>query len=239
MLVAGFDCETTGLDTDKDYITELGAVLWDTERGVPLKILSTLTWPHDTEIKLDHKIVELTGITEEDLAKHAVPFEEGEFQLANLVANADLILAHNGNLFDRPMLNSNSARFGTKFDYNKFLWADSTCDIDFPPTIQTRKLSHLAAEHGFLNPFAHRAVFDVLTMLKIAQRYDWKQITEFAKSPTISIEAQTTFEQRELAKKAGYRWNADKKKWVKSIKQFKLKEEQDAAKALGFQIRVK
>jgi DNA polymerase-3 subunit epsilon len=222
------------LDTEKEHIIEVGAVLWDTERQAPLAVVSDFVNPGISV--LEHKITELTGITLDDLERYGNLFGSVEAKLFELFSRADAVLAHNGNLFDKPMLASNSKRFGS-YDFSKFLWADSTCDIEFPPEIQTRKLTYLAAEHGFLNPFAHRAIFDVLTMLKVASRYDWKQIISYAKTPTITIEANTTYEQRELAKKLNYRWNGDKKKWTKSIKEFQLGAEKEAATKAGFSIK--
>ena len=37
--------------------------------------------------------------------------------------------------------------------------------------------------HGFLNPFPHRAVTDVMSMLKIASQYDLDRMADLAKLP--------------------------------------------------------
>lgn len=244
MLVLGFDTETTGLDVAKENIIELGAVLWDTKTGKPVEMMSRLT--RTTAQPLDQKIIELTGITDEDLKTYGIQFGIAAREFENMLASAQAIVAHNGNMFDKPMMISNVERhcaaepLGVSLTakLKESLWIDTTCDIEFPPEIQTRKLTHLAAEHGFLNPFSHRAVFDVLTMLKIAQRYDWDQIVRYAKTPSIVLIANTSYEQRELAKKLNYRWNGDKKVWTKSVKQFQLDAEKDAAKLAGFTIKV-
>ena len=49
--------------------------------------------------------------------------------------------------------------------------------------IKTRSLPYLAADHGFLNPFPHRALFDVMTMIQIAGMYDINEILKYADSP--------------------------------------------------------
>ena len=236
MLVAGFDTETTGLDTAKESIIEVGVVLWDTDRKAPLVTLSALL-DHKDRKPLDPKIVELTGITDDDLTKYGRP-AGGVLKRANdIFEMADAIAAHNGNQFDKPMYLANCARLGvTPVDK---LWVDTSCDIEFPPNITTRRQVHLAAEHGFVNPFPHRALFDVLTMLKITTHYDWEQILRYARSPSVTIIAETTFDQKELAKKQNYRWNPDAKKWTKTVKEFQVEEVTKAAKEAGFPIIVR
>lgn len=48
-------------------------------------------------------------------------------------------------------------------------------------------LSALEYSHGFINPFPHRAVTDVLSMLKIVSQYPTDRMIELAKSPTIKV----------------------------------------------------
>lgn len=236
MLVVGFDCETTGLNTSTDFITEVGAVLWDTARKTPLYIYSQML---KVPSKLDPRITELTGIKDEDLSTYgAEPYLSLKY-LNAVFEKAEAIVAHNGNLFDRPIYEENCKRAGVT-PVSK-LWIDTSCDIDYPPSITTRRLVHLAAEHKFLNPFAHRAVFDVLTMLKVTENYDWEnQIIKWAKSPTVTVGVKLDFNQvkeREALKKLNYRWNNESKIWTKSIKSFQLDEEKKLAQATGCTIK--
>jgi DNA polymerase-3 subunit epsilon len=239
MLVVGFDVETTGLDVTKEHITQVGAVLWDTAAGPGrkrAKIKIDVSVNNPLIVELDPKITELTGIVKDDLTTFGQE-PKAVFETVNrIMAQAEAIVAHNGNLFDKPMWEHNARRFGV--EPVQRLWIDTTCDIDYPPEIQTRKLVHLAAEHSFLNPFPHDAMSDVMTMLKIADRYDWKKIVEWAKSPTLVIRADSTFQQKELVKKQNYRWNNEQKIWTKSIKEFQLADAQAAAKEAGFKVTV-
>ena len=94
-----------------------------------------------------------------------------------------------------------------------------TCtDPPYPPRMKHRSLIYLAAEHGFLNPFSHRAVTDVLSMLKVLSHYDIEQILTQAQSPTLEVTALVSYEERNRAKEAGFRWNGEQKKWQKRIK---------------------
>lgn len=235
MLIVGFDTETTGLNVQEDHIIEVGAVLWDTERKAPLYMMSSLIkGPHIP--KLDAKITELTGITDSDLEKfgHEPGLVLGG--LNQVFSRAEAIVAHNGNLFDRPMYENNCKRHALKAVDKP--WIDTSCDVDYPPHITTRRLSHLAADHAFLNPFAHRALFDVMTMLNVMSRYDFKQVLEWSRSPTVEIKADSTFQQKELVKKQNYRWDNERKIWHKSIKSFQLDDAHRAAKEQGFGVTV-
>lgn len=237
MLVLGFDTETTGLNVEKDQIIQVGAVLWDTEaltKKAKVKLDILIKGPHISAI--DPGALETHGISLEDLDKYGVPFDQAMNEFHKLTAMADFLVCHNGNLFDIPIYRFNCERLGVRPTGRPAI--DTSCDIEFPAHITTRKLVYLAAEHGFVNPFPHDAISDVLTMLKIADRYEWKKTVEWARTPTISVRAKVSFAQKELAKKQSYRWDGDSKIWVKSIKEFQLEDARKAATDAGFEIAV-
>ena len=80
----------------------------------------------------------------------------------------------------------------------------------------------MAADHGFLNPFPHRAVTDALTMLKLAGMYDWDETIKRSKSPIRTLIANVSFENKDLAKSAGFHWIAETKQWMLDIKECDL-----------------
>lgn len=241
MLIAGFDAETTGLNVHEDHITQAAVVLWDTEskkKKAKVKFSAYLKGPHMPE--LSPEIVELTGITNADLDKYGYAARHVMRMVNSYFSQADAICAHNGGLFDKPLYLANCVRHGVE-SVDK-LWIDTSCDIEYPAHISTRKLVYLATDHGFMNPFPHDAESDVMTMLNIADRYDWAKTLEYAKAPTLVVIAQLSFhqkEERERAKKLNYRWNPDAKIWTKSIKDFQFQDETRAAKEAGFLILVK
>lgn len=220
MYILGIDLETSGLDTKKDQIIELAAVLWDLNSNKPVQILSEMIFHED--LKLSEEVKTITQITDEDLRLFGQPLDEVLERLSQLADSAHYIVAHNGRDFDFHFLNR---YWQQKEELNPDLpWIDTLYDVPYPAHIQTRKLTHLAAEHAFLNPFNHRALFDVLTMMKVLSCYDFSEVVELSQSPVKKVRALVSFEQKDLAKQAGFRWDAQAKFWIKELKEMQLKE---------------
>lgn len=225
MIILGLDFETTGLDFLTDRITEIGAVLWDTDTGKPLRLFNTLV-NHDDAPVITPEIERLTGITQAMIDQFGVPVDVAVRGLLILMKSADAVVAHNGTGFDRPMLEAQIKRLD--WTWQEPQWIDTATDVPYPPHITTRKLVHLAAEHGFLNPFAHRAQFDVLTMLTILQRYNIAEVIDIARQPNITLEAQVSYDDRDKAKSRGYRWHSESRTWRKTIKEGQIEAERAA-----------
>jgi DNA polymerase III subunit epsilon len=227
MLVLGLDFETTGLDITKARIIEIGAVLWDTDLKMPLEILSVFVYAPDyssEEIKKSGD--ESHGIPLSVLEKRSLNPDTAFNQLNFLIKEAQYVVGHNIREYDFPLYREDARRVGV--DCPDPALIDTTCDVPYPAKIKGRSLTLLAAEHGFINPFPHRAVTDVLTMMKIFSVYDLSQIEHIANSPTLVIRAKVSYDDREKAKARGYRWDKKKEIWTKPIKDFQLAEEQKA-----------
>jgi len=193
-------------------------------------LLSTLVHP---QRPIPPEIVKLTGITDQLVEDFGHPEKEAFADFRYLLGCCQYVMAHNGNLFDKLFWEETCERLGWK-DADR-LWLDTKVDIKFPPEITTRNLRHLASEHGFLNPFAHRAVFDVLTMFKVAGCYDIAEIIARAKEPTLYVQALVSFEEKEQAKARGYYWFGPRKLWWRTFKQSDYEAEKQTC---GFQTRL-
>ena len=207
---------TKPVDPEQALITEIGAVLFDWSSKKPLSIYSELVYSEDHP-KSPPELVELTGITDAMLEDYGVPVGMALYKLLNLIERADFIVAHNGTGFDKPLLKAECGRHGMPFPETP--WIDTRTDIPFPKRIGARKLSYLAAEHGFLNPFAHRAVFDCLTTAEVLKPYDILEVIELSKQPLIHAVAKVSYQDRALAKEAGYYWDGEKKNWFRPMKE--------------------
>lgn len=237
MIVMGLDLETTGLDTSKDRPIEVAYALWDTEAKKTISMENHLLWD-ETYPPITEEITKLTGITTVDLEKYSVKPKVGINHLLDFVSrhNPSYVIAHNGEMFDKPLLLAELHRQGFQ---NSSLqtapWIDTRTDLPFSDNPDSMKLKHLACDMGFINPFPHRALSDVLTMLKVMSQFDFQEIEAHSKIPWLTVRAVVDFDNKEKAKARRYSWekigeDTFPKMWVKRIKETKLQEEVDALK---------
>ncbi len=217
MKILSLDFETTwGLDIEKTQITEVGAVIYCTERKSPIGFFSQFVWDNEYPVS-PPELIALTGIDDELLKQHGQPPQQVLDVLNSYFLASDYVLAHNGNSFDKPIYYNQCKKYGVP--PVNIEWIDSQMDIPYPDHIKTRKLVHLAAEHGFINPFAHRALFDAMTTLEILKRYDIDSVLAFMNEKTIRCIAIVSFDKKDLAKARGYGWDPKFKVWYKDIKE--------------------
>jgi DNA polymerase III subunit epsilon len=222
-LICGLDFETTGLSETEDRITEIGACLYDWTTSTPLKLMSTLVNP---ERPIPEEITKITGITDELVDLYGKSEKVAFAELHDLMSYADYAAAFNGSRFDQPFYLAACKRLGV--EPSGIFWLDLSADVKWPPEITTRNLRHLASEFGFCNPFAHRAIFDVMTMFKTAQNFSLDDIISRAQEPTLYVHAIVSFKDNQKAKDYSFRWHPDSKRWWRSYKASDLAEVKDA-----------
>ena len=239
MRVLGLDFESTVVepfDAKKMRITEIGAILWDTDAKKPLVVVNRSVWEPDY---IYHPLMtEITGMTESEHKEFGQPAKPAIQKLLNLMQKADAIVAHNGKNFDRVVLEEECKRHGLEFP-GATPWVDTMADVPYPKKIEVRKLEFLAPAHGFLNPFAHRAAFDALAMLKVLSHYDFATVLKRSKEPDVIVRAMVaapfgatkTKGEKEVAeaKARGYKFDGDAKIWVKRLKESEYSAEAAAA----------
>jgi DNA polymerase III subunit epsilon len=233
MLIVGVDVETTGLSPVEDRITEIGAVAWDTIHATPVGFFHRFI---RQEKPLSDLIKDLTGLNDEILATYGIPEEQALKDFTVFMGISEYMVAHNAP-FDKRMIEGAYLRHG-QFIPDNLQWIDTVVDVPYPAKIKSKSLVALAAEHRFLNPFPHRAVTDVLTMMAVASNYDWAKIIANACEPKVTIWAKTTFAEKDKAKSAGFYWNGDKKIWTKNIFLKDIVDEADKCNKLGFEVQV-
>lgn len=224
MIIAGIDLETTGLDANNDVVTEVGVVLWDTEKNRPVKFFNELI---AINCAISQENENITGISNELLARFGEDASKVWRKFEEFCEPADYLLAHNAP-FDKSFVVKQVP------EMSKMVWIDSCTDVEYPENIQTRKLTHLAAEHGFVNPFSHRALTDVLTMLQLVSNYDWNEVVSNAVEPKAIMRAMVTVPEKDKAKNVGYRFNQQTKFWTKQVRESKVNEETLKCNKLGF-----
>lgn len=222
MIVIGCDVETTGLNAETDKIIELGACIYCFERKKPLAMLS---YTIDLNEPLSDEIKAITGITQEELEPPlSTPISSALYDFLGMCdyPKATHLMAHNAP-FDKAFLMNAISRAG--FGMPELPWIDTCTDVPYPDHITTRKLTYLAPEHGFIVNHAHRALFDTLAMCKIASFYPFEEIAKLAASPNVRIEGRQKFQDNQLVKERGFRWDGEAKKWFKNVKECNLEKE--------------
>ena len=156
-----FDLETTGLDSVKDRITEIGAVIF--RDGEITATFETFVNPG---IRIPREITELTGIGDRDVFDAPVESEAVRGFL-DFIGDRPLV-AHNAE-FDVGFIRSACARMGEEFE---------PCFIDtlviaqtLLPNLRRHRLNIVAAELGLPDFRHHRAEDDAITVGRIFERF--------------------------------------------------------------------
>ncbi len=236
-LVLGIDLEGmnkdliySGVDIKTDRVIEIGAVLYDWNLNQPVKILSELIDEVD-HLPISEEVEMITGINDPTLEKwgaKGTKIHEILGNLKDLMDQADYLMAHNGHGYDIPMLRAMFNRYDLEMPEKT--WIDTMVDIEFPRKMTGRSMALLEHSHGFINPFPHRAVTDVLSMLKIASKYELNRMGKLAESPRVTLVAslrapnwkdpaavQEFNEVKNKVAKSRFRWNPTKKEWTKEV----------------------
>lgn len=241
MRVLGWDLESTGLDVAKDRIIEIGAVLYDTDEKIPLSLVSELIHP-GPDVEFSPEYVSPTGLK----GQHIVEFGESICLVLNQIEQMvnrhkpDAMVGHNLIGYDLPLLKHELERVAP-FGCPNFLALpviDTRHDLPFKKEPSSRRLTHLSADHGFINSFEHRAVFDVMACLKLLSHYDFAEVFAMSKIPFVTMRAKVSYDDRQKAKDLRYSWeeaNGTKypKWWVKAVRENAVEREIEAAKAIG------
>lgn len=230
MIICGLDFETTGLSPEKDRVIEIGMVLWDTDSHNMIRTCGELV---RSDVKITAEITAINGITEASVEKYGIPQDEALTIVKDGIYGADAVCAHNGTNFDKQFyfhwLKRNNWLVSEHFAND--LWIDTCVDLPQP----LGKLIYAAADRGFVNPFPHRAVTDVLTMLRILDGYDVVEVARRARIPNVTVQALVSYDNRELARVRGYHWKGETRQWLRTVKEDMVQEELRNA---GFKVAV-
>jgi len=231
VLILGIDFETTGTDPQNHQVIEVGMQLWDWELGVPINEMGYLV-NHENFV-WDEEFKPKSKITQEMCQRYGISSKNGLKRIQMMMASTEVVCAHNGNNFDKLFLEAWKVREKAEAQ-PELLWIDTQTDIDLAEG-QSRRLLYMAADHGLCPHKAHRALADVNTMMEILRHHDINHVLEVARTPTITIQALVAYDDREKAKALGYHAEYESGKfkyWIKTIKQFNLEREREAARPI-------
>lgn len=228
MRILAIDLETTGLlDDEEATVTEVSYALWDTDMDRLVKSNSYMVDITERDLSVPEEITKLTGITTHmlNLYGHSHKFMIEDLKKQMSVCHA--LMARNAE-FDKGFVEREMKRAGAEMPDRP--WICTRNDVEYPEHITGRSQSHVAADHGFVNPFPHWAIGDVLTMLRIHQMgdYGWETPLAMAQSPLLRVVANVSFERKDEAKELGFGWEPKTKKWFKDIRQLKFETEKES-----------
>jgi DNA polymerase III epsilon subunit-like protein len=189
MKIVIFDFEATGLDTETAEPIELGLAVYDFASQRLIKSQSELMY-HPSYPQITPKIQRLTNISLDHLMSDSILPHDGILKLAETIQKYDGIAGHNIKGYDLKILERLLIKY---FDlpiqtlvHNKLV-IDTMTDLPYPLEIKRRDLVSLAAHHGFLNPFPHRALPDAMSTMKLMSLYPFDEVKQLAREPLIRL----------------------------------------------------
>ena len=156
-----FDFETTGLDSYKDRIIEIGGLA--VEGGKAVGEFSTLIKP---EIPLPMAASKITGITEEMLADKP-PIEEELPKFLKFIEGA-ILVAHNAE-FDMAFLRNTCERLGYQIQWPSF--CTSKMARALLPDLESKNLDTLASHYNLTFEARHRSIGDCKVTSAVLQSF--------------------------------------------------------------------
>lgn len=228
------DVETTGLDTAQHQLVEVGAVVFDADRGIPIASASRL-------VRADGNAAAAINRIPEDAVRSdtAMPPEALDrfFDALAICDSRPYYVAHNAK-FDRQWL--------PPLDHGGANWICTYEDADWPrlsrglPAAGTGSLHALALAYDVGIVRAHRAIEDCLTLAAVLSRVhelegglkDW---LARALEPKREVIACVSYDDRQLAKDAGFGWDGARKLWTRNVR---LSQVETFCGALPFRTRM-
>jgi len=216
------DTETTGLDENKSEVIEIGCILFDVSFKCVLSQVSFLFPVSNNEAEYVNGIsAEVTNISQ--------PWEDGLNFFLKLVDSSDFIVAHNVE-FDKKWFGKGRL---PKLDKK---WICSLEDINwsFQKSLKNRpSVTDLALSFSIPVWKLHRALSDCFYISEVFKKCDnLEELLLKATEPRFLYKALISYEDRSLAKNAGFRWNSPVQgAWSRKLTT-------DEAKNLDFRVEI-
>lgn len=201
------DTETSGLTDDAELI-EVGLVLYSVTNQYTLQEFATLLPATKNEAE------SINRIKVEALKETATFFLPPACQQIQAMCNsADVYVAHNA-AFDELVI-QRDAGLGIPVK----TWLCTMADFKWPlVTKEQGSLINLALDHGIGVASAHRALTDCRLIASLFDRMtDLQSMFQVAMRPKGLFQALVSYDDRELAKAAGFKWNGADKSWTRQL----------------------
>lgn len=212
------DTETTGTDHAKDSLIEVGLAVFDLEA---IALVDCVSWL--MHAKTNPEAFRINRIGQDILDRHGA-FQEPTKKLAS-----DMVAQAWGEYDDDTMLGvvAHSAEFDRGWfapRVQELPWICSRSHIEWPRDIGTGSLEKLALAHSVGVLPGHRAIHDVLTLVRVFEAVGYmvgplglERLIKRALRPRARYQAIVSYASRDEAKRAGFQWDGETRRWLKTI----------------------
>lgn len=209
MRICILDTETNGLDPKVNQAIEVACVLFDVTHNAVIATFATLIEATSNEVEHINRIPA-------HLLTNAMSADEAWGRVEGFAVAADCFVAHNAP-FDRNFAPKEVAKLKP--------WICSMTELTYPEPYKSKSLTSICLAHGIPIIGAHRALTDVDLIVRLLQRLKERGIdvdlmieTALAnRVPKALIQALVSFDGKDAAKDAGFRWNPEPKRWEKRM----------------------
>lgn len=173
MLIAVLDTETGGLNAATDPLLEVAVLVYCTTQKRVVRTRAALVKTPES-YTVPPEITAINGITKTMAAEAGLPLADVMAGVIADIAMVRTVFAHNA-AFDKSFLEAAARVTGIPMPSTP--WLDTRTQIPFPEHMKSKRLIHLAAEHGVQIRPAHEATSDCLMLLDILKMYNIEQLT--------------------------------------------------------------
>ena len=210
------DLETTGLDCNNDKIIEIGIIKMALDENYKAHIIETYSELEDPKVQINELTENLTGLNNTLVEGRKINWEK----IIQDVRQSSFVVAHNMP-FDRSFIEQRE-----ELKKEKIHWACSQRHINWKKHgFKSQALNYLACDHGFVNPFPHRALFDCATTFRLISPYMEELLKKSYENEFELLATGAPFKYKDKLKERGYYWNPEKRVWFKNVFETDLEEE--------------
>jgi len=206
------DTETTGLTPADARCIEVGGILFSVDDRAVIGQCSFLL-PTD-----ENPVEHINGIRA-GLTKRPQAARSGLEYFYALAKHADYVVAHNAD-FDKQWFGQGPLPALMQ------PWICSMEDIEWPRVTRQRpSVVHVALAYGVPVWAAHRALTDCIYLAQVMEREpELEALLVNALEPKKTYMAMVSYEDRQKAKDAGFRWDGEQRRWLRKMRESKVSE---------------